>query len=447
MPPLTNNQLVSNKASSLSGTIIIPGDKSISHRALIFGSLAIGTTRVWGLLEGDDVMSTKDALIALGVEIHRDDEGVWHIVGVGLNGMVSPVVPLDLGNSGTGVRLLMGAVAGQKITTTFFGDASLSDRPMARVTDPLVKMGASITSRDGGLLPITIQGASDLIAANHRSKIASAQIKSAILLAGLNARGTTIVREPHASRDHSESMLRHFGASVVQVIDDDQSHRISLAEGAILRAKDIFVPGDPSSAAFAIVAALITPGSDITLKSISMNPLRTGLITTLKEMGGDITKTNQRIEGGEIVADLRVKQSKLHGITVPPDRAASMIDEYPILSVAAASASGTTEMLGIAELRVKESDRIGVMADGLIRCGVQVDFDESSMRVSQSTVSGGAILSARHDHRIAMSFLTLGMNAEAPITVLGCDTIETSFPGFAGAMNHLGACFSDERTS
>ena len=433
------DQIVSTRASPLSGEITIPGDKSISHRALIFGSLAIGTTRVRGLLEGTDVMSTKDALIALGVKIKRDNDGHYHIIGVGLNGMISPADPLDLGNSGTGARLLMGVVAGQEITATFCGDASLSARPMARITEPLAKMGAKITSREFGRLPVTIQGTRELIAACHRSKIASAQIKSAILLAGLNARGTTIVTEPNASRDHSESMLRHFGASVAQEVFEDKSHRVKLAEGASLRAADIVVPSDPSSAAFAIVAALITPGSDIILNGIAMNPLRTGLITTLIEMGGNITKNNCRTDGGEAVADLRVKYSKLVGITVPPERAASMIDEYPILSVAAANASGTTEMLGIAELRVKETDRIKVMADGLISCGVRVDYNEDSMRVSHSPVNGGVTISARFDHRIAMSFLTLGMNAKAPITVQGCATIETSFPGFATAMNQVGA--------
>ena len=437
------DQLVSNRASPLLGAISIPGDKSISHRSLIFGSLAIGTTRVRGLLEGTDVMSTKDALIALGVKISHDNDGVWHIVGVGLNGMISPVAPLDLGNSGTGARLLMGVVAGQKITATFCGDASLSARPMARITDPLAKMGANITIREGGLLPVTIKGTRNLMAAHHCSKIASAQIKSAILLAGLNARGTTIVSEPSASRDHSESMLRHFGASISQEVAQDNSHRVKLAEGANLQAADVVVPGDPSSAAFAIVAALITPGSDIILSGIGMNPLRTGLITTLIEMGGNITISNHRTECGEAIADLRVKYSRLHGIIVPPDRAASMIDEYPILSVAAASAKGTTEMLGVSELRVKETDRIKVMADGLISCGIKVDYDENSMRITNSTVSGGVTISAEHDHRIAMSFLTLGMNAKLPITVKGCTTIETSFPGFATAMNKLGASLSN----
>ena len=437
------DRLVSNRASPLLGAVSIPGDKSISHRSLIFGSLAIGTTRVRGLLEGTDVMSTKDALIALGVKISRDNDGLWHIVGVGLNGMISPVAPLDLGNSGTGVRLLMGVVAGQKITATFCGDASLSARPMARSTDPLVRMGANITSREGGLLPVTIQGTRNLMAAHHCSKIASAQIKSAILLAGLNARGTTVVSEPSASRDHSESMLRHFGALISQEMAEDKSHRVKLADGANLRAADVIVPSDPSSAAFPIVAALTTPGSDIILCGIGMNPLRTGLIKTLIEMGGNITKSNYRTEGGEAVADLRVKYSQLHGITVPPDRAASMIDEYPILSVAAASAIGTTEMLGITELRVKETDRIRVMAEGLISCGVKVDYDDDSMRVTNSKVNGGVTISAEHDHRIAMSFLTLGMNAKAPITVNGCTTIETSFPGFATVMNKLGASLAN----
>ena len=439
------DELVSNRASPLLGSISVPGDKSISHRSLIFGSLAIGTTTVRGLLEGTDVMSTKNALIALGVKISRDNDGTWHIVGVGLNGMISPLTPLDLGNSGTGARLLMGVVAGQKITATFCGDASLSGRPMARITNPLTKMGANITSRQGGLLPVTIQGTRSLMAAHHCSKIASAQIKSAILLAGLNARGTTIVSEPSTSRDHTETMLSHFGASISQEVDENGSHCVKLADGVTLRAANVIVPSDPSSAAFAIVAALITPGSDIFLCGIGMNPLRTGLITTLIEMGGNITKSNHRTEGGEVVADLRVKYSQLHGITVPPDRAASMIDEYPILSVAAASADGTTEMLGIAELRVKETDRIKVMAEGLISCGVKVEYDENSMYVTNSNVNGGVTISADHDHRIAMSFLTLGMNAKAPITVKGCATIETSFPGFASAMNELGASLTDGR--
>ena len=443
MLTLSHDQLISQKAGPLLGTVAIPGDKSISHRSLILGSLAIGTTKIQGLLEGADVMSTKDALIALGVSITRNKDSVWQVVGVGLNGMVSPTTVLNLGNSGTGARLLMGVVAGQAITATFCGDASLSVRPMARITDPLFEMGAKITSRDGGLLPVTISGVSNAIALDYRSKVASAQVKSAILLAGLNARGTTNIIEPQASRDHSESMLRHFGASVEQSVNADLSHHIQLSEGAILRAVDITVPSDPSSAAFAVVAALITPGSDINLAGIGINPFRNGLIRTLIEMGGRIDKRNERIEGGELVADLRVRYSQLHGIVVPADRAATMIDEYPILSVAAAAAMGTTEMLGIAELRVKETDRIKVMADGLIKCGVNVSYDDSSMCVANSSIIGGATLSAQHDHRIAMSFLSLGLIAEMPITVTGCNTIETSFPGFASRMNQLGASISD----
>ncbi|MDC1383692.1 3-phosphoshikimate 1-carboxyvinyltransferase [Candidatus Puniceispirillum sp.] len=443
MSPLSRDQLVSQKAGPLLGTVAIPGDKSISHRSLILGSLAIGTTKIRGLLEGADVMSTKDALIALGVTITRNKNSVWQVIGIGLNGMVSPTTVLNLGNSGTGVRLLMGVVAGQAITATFCGDESLSGRPMARITNPLVEMGAKITSRDGGLLPVTISGVSNAIALDYHSKVASAQVKSAILLAGLNARGATNINEPQASRDHSESMLRHFGASVEQNVNADLSHHIQLSEGAILRAADITVPSDPSSAAFAVVAALITPGSDINLVGIGTNPSRAGLIRTLIEMGGKIDKRNERIEGGELVADLRVRYSQLHGIVVPADRAASMIDEYPILSVAAATAIGTTEMLGIAELRVKETDRIKAMADGLIKCGVNVSYDDSSMCVANSKIIGGPILSAQNDHRIAMSFLSLGLIAETPITVTGCNTIETSFPGFASRMNQLGASISD----
>ncbi len=439
MPSPKADKLVSHSSGGLSGSISIPGDKSISHRSLILGSLAIGTTKVKGLLEGADVMSTKDALIALGTKIDQIEDGVWRIHGVGLNGMVSPSSQLDLGNSGTGARLLMGVVAGQNITATFCGDASLSARPMARITEPLEMMGAEVTSRDGGRLPVTIRGSKTPMAISYKSKVASAQVKSAILLAGLNARGNTVVEEPHASRDHSESMLRHFGVNVEQRINEDLSHHVKLTGEAKLKAADIIVPADPSSAAFAIVAALITPNSDITLNGIGMNPLRIGLLKTLVEMGADITRLNDRIEGGEALADLRVRHSQLQGVIVPADRAASMIDEFPILSVAAANADGITRMLGIAELRVKETDRIKVMADGLAACGIKVEYDNDSMQVTGSPIMGGTSLSARHDHRIAMSFLTLGLVAAEPITVTGCHTIETSFPGFASAMNALGA--------
>ena len=440
---LSNNDILqSRQVASLQGTIYVPGDKSISHRSLIFGGLAIGETRISGLLESADILATKDALIALGVEIIKNKNSDWQVYGVGLNGMISPLKPLDLGNSGTGARLLMGVVAGQDITATFTGDTSLSARPMARITGPLSTMGASISTRDGHL-PVTITGTSTPLARQHKSEVASAQIKSAILLTGLNARGTTQITEPHASRDHTESMLRYFGANVEQTFLDNGSHTISLQGEAVLHGRQVNVPRDPSSAAFPIVAALITPNSEVVIPGISMNPLRTGLLDTLVEMGGSIKRVNERTEGGEIIADLHVKSSQLYGIQVPANRAASMIDEYPILSVAAAAASGTTDMRGVAELRVKETDRIKVMADGLRRCGVETAYDDDSMQVqgqvTGSKIQGGVTISAQHDHRIGMSFLTLGLITDHPITVSGCTTIETSFPGFAANMKQLGA--------
>ena len=443
-----NNDIMrSRQVAALRGTIYVPGDKSISHRSLILGSLAIGRSSITGLLESADVLATKDALIALGVEIEKTENSDWQVTGVGLNGMVSPAKPLDLGNSGTGVRLLMGVVAGQDITVTFTGDASLSNRPMARISDPLSSMGASITSRDGQL-PVTIIGTATPLARQHFSKVASAQIKSAILFAGLNARGTTQINEPNASRDHSESMLRYFGADVQQTITDDGSHTINLLGEVVLRGGQIIIPRDPSSAAFAVVAALITPDSDVIIPGIGMNPLRTGLLKTLIEMGGSIERVNERTEGGEMIADLHVKSSQLHGIQVPACRAASMIDEYPILSVAAAAASGITGMRGIAELRIKETNRIKAMADGLRKCGVEVAYDDHSMQVTGrgtgSKINGGATIAAQHDHRIGMSFLTLGMAAAQPITVSGCATIETSFPGFASRMSEIGASISGD---
>ena len=439
-PSLTlQDSLQSGKPGGLAGVFNVPGDKSISHRSLILGGLAIGTTQIRGLLEGDDVMATGRAMQALGADISRDDNATWHVTGVGMNGLVSPETPLDLGNSGTGVRLLMGVVAGQSITATFSGDASLSRRPMARVTDPLSRMGAAITARDGDRLPVTIVGAQTPLAADHTSLVASAQIKSAVLLAALNARGTSIVREPTASRDHTEAMLRHFGATVRSTTEADGTHIVELDGEATLTAADIAVPRDPSSAAFPMVAALITEGSDLLIPAVGMNPLRTGLITTLQEMGGDISLENERIEGGEGVADLRVRHSQLHGIDVPPERAASMIDEYPILAIAATRASGITRMLGVEELRVKETDRIAVVAEGIIAAGGNVSYDDDSMTVTGGDIAGGMTIDSQHDHRIAMSFLTLGMISAAPITVTGCGTINTSFPGFADSMNACGA--------
>ena len=442
--------LRSTSCTGLTGDVLIPGDKSISHRALILGSLAIGTTKVSGLLKGADVMSTLNAMRQLGVDISKEKTGDIVIKGVGLNGLMTPNAPLDLGNAGTGVRLLMGVIAGQRITATFAGDKSLSARPMRRVTDPLVEMGAQVTylpEHDAtGLLPVTIIGGAPILPLNYHSKIASAQVKSAILLAGLNARGTTTVTEPHISRDHTEAMLRHFGLTVTQTILDDGRHKVSLDGEGTLYAADIAVPRDPSSAAFAMVAALITEGSHITLPGISTNPQRIGLIQTLNEMGGAVALNNHRVESGEDVADIEIRSSNLHGIDVPKERAASMIDEYPILSIAAACALGKTSMVGVSELRVKETDRIAAMAEGLRRCGIDVHETEDSMTVTgyhnqykPNEISGGITVASQHDHRIAMSFLTLGMVTKSPIIVEDVGTISTSFPGFAALMNRAGA--------
>ncbi len=398
-------------------------------------------------------MSTKDAMEQLGATIAHKTEGgesIWVVDGMGLGAFKSPDRPLDLGNSGTGARLLMGVIAGSGITAVFTGDASLSKRPMARVTDPLAEMGAHITARDATYLPLTISGPDQPLALDYTSPHASAQVKSAILLAGLTARGCTTVTEPKASRDHTEAMLRHFGVDVVSTHHDDGSYTAALDGEVTLTAKDIIVPADPSSAAFLAVAALITPNADITLKAVGTNPLRFGVFTTLIDMGGDITLSNERLEGGEHVADLRIKSSSLHGVTVPTERAASMIDEYPILSVAAAMASGHTLMEGVGELRVKETDRIALMADGLIKAGVKVETTKDSMTVygvdnsrgdkgGRPSIPGGVNIDACHDHRIAMSFLVLGLITDAPMTVMGAETIATSFPNFTKLMNNMGA--------
>ena len=437
--------LLSSATSGLTGQMDVPGDKSISHRSLILAGMAVGRTEIQGLLRGEDVLSTLRAMQQLGVTISDDtDRDIIYVDGVGTGGFLVPEAPLDLGNAGTGVRLIMGAVAGQPITATFTGDASLSARPMRRITDPLAQMGAQIDYRpeneEKGLLPVTITGADPVLPLDYTPRVASAQIKSAIMLAGLNARGDTVVTEPHISRDHTESMLRHFGVDVHQEILSDGRHQVTLSGEATLTAKNILVPRDPSSAAFAIVAGLITPKSDVSLPAIGLNPQRTGLITTLIEMGADITITNERLEGGEPVGDIRVRSSQLTGIEVPADRAASMIDEYPILSVAASCATGHTFMPGVAELRVKETDRIAVMADGLKACGVSVTETPDSLTVDgMPSIAGGACIASQHDHRIAMSFLVLGMVSQTAVTVTDTATIATSFPGFARLMNNVGA--------
>ena len=437
--------LRSEKAKKLSGRVQLPGDKSISHRSLIFGTLAKGTTKVRGLLEGEDVMSTRSALVQLGGKITLVDDADdrhWVVEGLGFGGFKTPTSPLDLGNAGTGVRLLMGVITGSGISAVFTGDASLSKRPMARVTDPLKEMGAKVEARDGTYLPLTLTAPQQPLALHYQSPVASAQVKSAILLAGLTARGDTVVTEPKASRDHTEAMLRHFGAEVDSTFHEDGQYTARLKGEAALTARDVLVPADPSSAAFLAVAATITPGSDVTLKAVGTNPLRFGVFETLIEMGADITISNKRQEGGEDVADLTIRASQLHGITVPPERAASMIDEYPILSIAACFATGKTEMVGVEELRVKETDRIQLMADGLIDAGVNVETTHDSMTVhgmgADAEIAGGVTIDACHDHRIAMSFLTLGMMSLAPITVKGAETIATSFPNFTHLMNEIG---------
>ncbi|MBT5073492.1 MAG: 3-phosphoshikimate 1-carboxyvinyltransferase [Kordiimonadaceae bacterium] len=428
------NQLSSSKATALNGTITVPGDKSISHRSLIMGAVSVGESLVSGLLEGEDVLGTADALKALGADIYKDDENIWHIHGVGIGGLREPSAPLDMGNSGTGVRLLMGLVATHPITVKFYGDESLSSRPMKRVTDPLSQFGATFNGNEKGTLPITVSGAEMPLAITYELPVASAQVKSAVMLAGLNTAGTTTVIEKIPTRDHSERIFKYFGVPTEQ-----EGDQIKVSGHAELKAKNMAVPADPSSASFLIVAALITPESDITIKNVGINPARTGLFATLIEMGGDITFENKREECGEDVADIHVKYSQLSGVTVPENRAPSMIDEYPILCVAAANASGETVMRGLGELRVKESDRISVMVTGLKACGVSVIEHEDGMTVSKSNIQGGAIVKTHLDHRIAMSFLMLGLNSEKPITVDDGSVIETSFPGFVDLLNKAGA--------
>ena len=433
--------LTAEPSAALSGTADVPGDKSISHRALIFGALAIGETHIRGLLEGEDVLTTAEALRALGARIDRDEDGLWRVRGVGIGGFREPEAALDFGNSGTGARLMMGAVAGHPITATFAGDASLSGRPMGRVRAPLEEIGASFRGRQGGRLPISIEGAHDPIAITYALPVASAQVKSAILLAGLSAPGVTTVLEPVPTRDHTERMLRAFGATVETEEGPRGVRAIRLTGQPELKACPVQVPGDPSSAAFLVVAGLIVPGSDILVRAITLNPHRAGLYACLREMGGDITLMNEREESGEPIADLRVRASALRGIEVPADRAPSMIDEYPILAVAAAFASGATHMDGLGELRVKESDRLAATAAGLEANGVAVEMAEDTLTVTGrgGQVPGGGLVTTHLDHRIAMAFLVLGLGADRPVSIDDGSMIATSFPGFAELMKGLGA--------
>ncbi|MFN3932621.1 MAG: 3-phosphoshikimate 1-carboxyvinyltransferase [Brevundimonas sp.] len=423
-------------ASALTGVTRAPGDKSMSHRALILGAMATGVTEIDGLLEGDDVLATARAVEAFGAGVERLGQGRWRVTGRG--GFQQPAGVIDCGNAGTGVRLLMGAAAGYAITASFDGDASLRQRPMKRVTGPLAAMGARFDWADReDRLPVEVSGGA-LKSIDHLQTVASAQIKSAILLAGLKADGVTTVTEPEPSRDHTERMLRAFGAEV-GVLPHGDGWRITLTGGQPLTATAVSVPGDPSSAAFPLAAALIVPGSQVTVEGVMLNPLRTGLFETWREMGADLTVSNRRMAGGEEVGDVTARHSKLHGVVVPPGRAASMIDEYPILAATAAFADGATVMRGIGEMRVKESDRIALMAAGLQACGVTVEEEAEGFTVTGGPVQGGATVTTHGDHRIAMSHLVLGLAAAQPVTVDEPGMIATSFPGFVELMRGLGA--------
>jgi 3-phosphoshikimate 1-carboxyvinyltransferase len=425
----------------------VPGDKSISHRALILGALAVGRTRIEGLLEGEDVLRTVAAVRALGAKAERDPDGAWTVTGVGVGGFAEPGDVLDFGNSGTGIRLMLGALASTPLTAVFTGDASLRRRPMGRVARPLERMGARILARDGDRLPLTLVGATDPLPISYTLPVPSAQVKSAVLLAGLNAPGETTVIEPLATRDHTERMLRHFGASVVTTATAGGGRQIRLKGEVELKGGDLVVPGDPSSAAFPIVAALILPGSEIEIAGVSINELRTGLLLTLGEMGARIERVNVRTAGGEEVADLVVRASALRGVEVPAERAPSMIDEYPALAVAAAFAQGRTVMRGLGELRVKESDRLAAMAEGLAACGVSLETEGDALSVEGlgGRPRGNAEIAARLDHRIAMAFLVMGLAAERPVSIDDGETINTSFPGFVRLMNGLGATIAGPR--
>ncbi|MCG8690014.1 MAG: 3-phosphoshikimate 1-carboxyvinyltransferase [Minwuiales bacterium] len=440
MKPLRPGSLTSRPTNGLAGTVRVPGDKSISHRALILATLAVGESTVSGLLEGDDVLCTAEALRQLGAEIERGDGGVWRVAGVGVGGLREAGDVLDCGNSGTGVRLLMGLVAGHPITTFLTGDESLRGRPMNRVATPLRDIGARIVGREGGRLPLAVCGAAAPMPIEYRLPVASAQVKSAVLLAGLTAPGETRVIEPRPTRDHTERMLRHFGAAVA--VDDNGERTVSLVGQPELQARHVEVPGDPSSAAFPIVAAAIGAESDLTVEAVGVNVLRAGLFDCLKEMGAAISLSGTRELNGEPIADIAVRPAALRGIAVPPERAPSMIDEYPILCAAAAFAEGPTEMRGIGEMRVKESDRIAAMAAGLTACGVEVEEFEDGLVVhgrGGEPPAGGALVATEMDHRIAMSFLALGTATKQPVTVDSGDMIATSFPGFVDLMNRLGA--------
>jgi 3-phosphoshikimate 1-carboxyvinyltransferase len=436
--------LEARSGGPLIGKARVPGDKSISHRALILGALSVGETRISGLLEGEDVLNTAKSMRTLGAKVERTGNFTWSVRGVGVAGFAQPEVPLDFGNSGTGCRLVMGAVAGCPITAVFDGDASLRSRPMRRVLDPLERIGAQVSAGgEGGRLPLTLAGARDPLPILYRTPVASAQIKSAVLLAGLAAPGVTTVIESEASRDHTELMLRHFGAEIVSTPEGSHGRKIALTGQPELHGAEVVVPADPSSAAFPLVAALIVEGSDITLSDVMTNPLRTGLITTLREMGASIEESHVRGDAGEPMAELRVRASRLRGVEVPPERAPSMIDEYLVLAVAAAFAEGTTTMRGLQELRVKESDRLEATAAMLRVNGVKVEIAGDDLIVEgKGHVEGHGLVATHMDHRIAMSALVMGLAADRPVKVDDTAFIATSFPDFIPMMRMLGADFA-----
>ena len=433
--------LTARQSGPVQGRARVPGDKSISHRALILGALTVGETTVGGLLEGEDVLHTANAMRALGAHLERTGEQAWRIRGVGVAGFAQPVGPLDFGNSGTGCRLAIGAVAGSPVTVAFVGDESLRSRPMRRVLDPLEKMGARVLEvADGGRLPLTIRGAADPIPIIYEPPVASAQLKSAVLLAGLAAPGETTVIEAEATRDHTERLLKHFGAKITSKSHGEHGRRIVLKGQPELEPANVLVPADPSSAAFPLVAALLAPGSELVLEAVMTNPLRTGLLTTLREMGASIEVVDKRDDGGEEIADLRVRTSTLKGVDVPAERAPSMIDEYPILAVAASFAEGVTRMRGVQELRVKESDRLAATVDMLRSNGVAVEIEGDDMIVQgKGRPAGGAEVKTHMDHRIAMSALVMGLASENPVRIDDSAFIATSFPGFVELMRSIGA--------
>ena len=433
--------LISRRADALTGDVAVPGDKSISHRALIVAALSVGETRIRGLLEAADVARTAAALGALGARFERADDGLWHVWGRGVGGLAEPAAVLDMGNSGTAARLLMGVLTTHPFTSFLGGDASLSERPMDRVMAPLVGFGAAFQARSGGRLPVAVSGARDPVPVTFELPQPSAQVKSAVLLAGLGAPGRTSVVEPAPTRDHTEIMLRRFGAEVAVEATADGGRAVTLTGQPELHGTDVTVPGDMSSAAFPLVAALAVPGSALTLRRVGVNPWRRGLLDSLADMGADVRLADEADAAGEAVADIVVKASSLRGIDVPPERAPSMIDEYPILAVAAACAAGTTRLFGLAELRLKESDRLAGIAGGLAACGVKVGTEGDALTIEGcgGAPPGGATVAANLDHRMAMAFLVLGAAARQPVRIDDGAPIDTSFPGFVALMNGLGA--------